>query len=70
MGWVEPVKPFSVGVGAREHREALLRALLTRIGVERDVETDTLAGIGDRAEAKVHAGQLADLVQRVEEGGS
>ncbi len=68
VGWVEPVKPFSVGVDLHEHREALLRALLIRIEVERSLEEDRNAGIGDRAEAKVHAGQLADLVQRVEEG--
>ncbi len=69
VGWIEPVdEPYAVGVDLHEHREALLRALLIRIEVERSLEEDRNAGIGDRAEAKVHAGQLADLVQHVEEG--
>jgi hypothetical protein len=69
VGWYEPEEgPPPVEVDVREHREALLRALLVRIGVERGVENDVQVGVGDRAEAKVRAGQLAGLVQRAEEG--
>jgi hypothetical protein len=70
VGWYEPEEgPPPVEVDVREHRDALLRALLVRIGVERGVENDVQVSVGVRAEAKVRAGQLAALVQRVEEGG-
>lgn len=70
MGWYEPVEGAPpVEVDVHEHREALLRALLVRIGSERSAENDVHAGDGPRAEAKVRAGQLAALVQGVEEGG-
>lgn len=68
VGWLEPVEASPVEVDAREHHDALVRALLMRIESERSTEVDSEASIGERAEAKVRAGQLADLVQRVEEG--
>ena len=53
----------------REHREALLRALLTRVESEGDLAAaDTMASKAERAAARVCVGQLADLIQRVEEG--
>ncbi len=72
LGWQDPVdepQAIDVDVDVCEHREALLRALLTRVGVASDVEGDKHIGVGQRAEAKVHVGQLAGLVQQVEEGG-
>ncbi len=71
LGWQDPVDEPSidVDVDVYEHREALLRALLTRVGVASGVERDEHTGVGQRAEAKVHVGQLAGLVQQVEEGG-
>jgi hypothetical protein len=72
LGWQDPVdepQAIAVDVDVCEHREALLRALLTRVGVASDVEGDEHIGVGRRAEAKVHVGQLAGLVQQVEEGG-
>ncbi|MGA2164345.1 MAG: hypothetical protein ABSH36_07740 [Solirubrobacteraceae bacterium] len=72
LGWQDPVdEPYAIDVDVDvcEHREALLRALLTRVGVASGVEGDEHTGVGQRAEAKVHVGQLAGLVQQVEEGG-
>jgi|HubBroStandDraft_6_1064221.scaffolds.fasta_scaffold62242_6 hypothetical protein len=69
LHWIGAEEERAVDVDVCEHREVLLRALLVRIGVERDVESDVQAGVGERAEAKVHAGQLVAFVQRVEEGG-
>ncbi|MGA2165210.1 MAG: hypothetical protein ABSH36_12170 [Solirubrobacteraceae bacterium] len=70
VGWLEPVEASPVEVDAREHHDALVRALLTRIGVERGVDDDSETSPGERAEAKVRAGQLAGLLQQVEEGGA
>ncbi len=71
VGWVESVgEPVVIDVDAREHRDALVRALLTRVGVERDASDDPEASTEDRVRAKARAGQLADLVQQVEEGGA
>lgn len=68
VGWYEPEEgPPPVEVDVREHREALLRALLMRVGVEGDASEDTNASMGDRVRAKARAGQLADLIARVEE---
>jgi hypothetical protein len=67
VGWAEPVEASPVEVNVREHHDALLRGLLTWIEVERDLEDDSKASDAERAEAKVHVGQLADLIQRIEE---
>ena len=70
VGWLEPVEASRVEVNAWEHRDAIVRALLTRIESERNTEVDRDASIGERVEAKVRAGQLVDLLQQVEEGGA
>ncbi len=69
VGWYEPEEgPPPVEVDVREHREALLRALLTRVESADDVgAADTMASEAERAAARVRAGQLVDLIQRVEE---
>jgi hypothetical protein len=70
VGWYEPEEgPPPVEVDVREHREALLRALQTRVESESDLAAaDTMASEAERAAARARAGQLADLIQRVEEG--
>lgn len=70
VGWYEPEEgPPPVEVDMREHRDALLRALLTRVESEGDLAAaDKMASEAERAAAQVRAGQLADLIQRVEEG--
>jgi hypothetical protein len=70
VGWYEPEEgPPPVEVDVREHRGALLRALLTRVESEGDLAAaDTMASEAERAAARVRAGQLTDLIQRVEEG--
>ncbi len=72
VGWYEPEEgPPPVEVDVREHREALLRALQTRVESESDLAAaDTMASEAERAAARARAGQLADLIQRVEEGGA
>ena len=41
VGWLKPVEASAVEVDAREHHDALVRVLLTRIGVERGVAEDS-----------------------------
>jgi hypothetical protein len=68
VGWFEPVEsPSALEVDAHRHREALMRALGTRVEVEHDTQKDPEASAGQRAQAKVRAGQLADLIARTEE---
>jgi hypothetical protein len=69
VGWIEPVEggPDAIDVDVREHRDALLRALLTRIESECSVREDRQASDAERAEAKVRIRELADLIARVEE---
>jgi hypothetical protein len=67
VGWIEPIDVSVVEVDVRQHREALLRTLLTRIESEHGVEEDPGVSDEDRAVAKARIGQLADLIARVEE---
>jgi hypothetical protein len=67
VGWIEPIDVSVVEVDVRQHREALLRTLLTRIESEHGVEEDPEVSDEDRAVAKARIGQLADLIARVEE---
>ncbi|MFI5003446.1 MAG: hypothetical protein ACHQE6_00385 [Solirubrobacterales bacterium] len=68
VGWIEPVdEAFPVEVDVREHRDTLLRALLTRIESECSVREDREASDAERAEAKVRIRELGDLIARVEE---
>jgi hypothetical protein len=67
VGWIEPIDVSVVEVDVRQHREALLRTLLTRIESEHSVEEDPEVSDEDRAVAKARIGQLADLIARVEE---
>lgn len=50
----------------REHHDALLRALLTRIDSEHSVEEDPEVSEEDRARAKARIGRLADLIAQAE----
>ena len=68
VGWSPSRRPPKVDT--RKHQTPLVRALLARIESERNTEVDREASIGERAEAKVRAGQLAALLQQVEEGGA
>jgi hypothetical protein len=66
VGWIEPVELSAVEVDAREHRDALIRALLTRAEVEHNAAEDCNATTGDRKRARERMGQLAQLVIEVE----
>jgi hypothetical protein len=70
VGWIEPVEASVVEVDVRQHPEALLRTLLTRIESEHSVEEDPEVSDEARAAAKARIGQLADLIACVEEGGA
>ena len=71
IGWQDSVDEpdTEVDVDACQHREALLRALLWVVAVAHGIEGDRRAGIGRRAEARVHVAEFAGLVQRIEERG-
>jgi hypothetical protein len=66
IGWTDPCEPYAVDVDG-EHRPALLAALSEQAEAERGLAEDQEASLGERAEAKVRAGQLADFIARVEE---
>ena len=66
VGWQEPAEACAVEVDVRWHREALLRALLTRIESECGVRGDQNASEEDRAQASARCDWLAELVARVE----
>jgi len=67
LGWIEPIEtPTAVEVDVRRHRDALLRALLTRIASEHGVEEDPEVSDEDRATAKARISQLADLIAQTE----
>jgi hypothetical protein len=67
VGWIEPIEaPTAVEVDVRRHRDALLRALLTRIASEHSVEEDPEVSDEDRARAKARISQLADLIAQTE----
>jgi hypothetical protein len=71
VGWVEPVRvPSAVEVDVRVHGEALVRALQTRVEVERDASRDLHGSAGDRARAGARAGKLTDLLARAQEAGA
>ncbi len=68
VGWYEPEEgPPTVVVDVWEHREALLRALQTRVESENGVAADTAASDAEKTVAQARAEQLADLIRRVEE---
>jgi len=66
VGWIEPVEPSVVEVDVRQHQEALVRTLLTRIESEHGIEEDPEVSDEDRAATKVRVGQLADLIAQAE----
>ena len=66
VGWIEPLEVWTVEVDPQEHREALVRTLLTRIESEHSVEEDPEVSDDDRAAAKARIGQLADLIAQAE----
>ena len=67
LGWIDPIEtPTAVEVDVRRHRDALLRALLTRIASEHSVEEDPEVSDEDRATAKARISQLADLIAQTE----
>ncbi len=67
VGWIDPIEtPTTVEVDVRQHRDALLRALLTRIASEHSVEEDPEVSDEDRATAKARVNQLADLIAQAE----
>jgi hypothetical protein len=67
VGWIDPIEtPTDVEVDARQHHDALLRALLTRISSEHSVEEDPEVSDEDRAVAKARVSQLADLIAQAE----
>jgi hypothetical protein len=70
VGWVEPVEASAVEVDAREHHDALLRALLTRVEVEHDAAEDRKASTGDRRRARERMGRLAELILWVKEASA
>jgi hypothetical protein len=70
VGWVEPVEATTVEVDAREHHDALLRALLTRVEVEHDAAEDRKASTGDRKRARERMGRLAELMLWVKEASA
>jgi len=67
VGWIDPIEaPTAVEVDVRQHHDALLRALLTRIASEHSVEEDPEVSEEDRARAKARIGRLADLIAQAE----
>lgn len=67
VGWIDPIEtPTDVEVDVRRHRDALLRALLTRIASEHSVEEDPEVSDEDRARAKARIDQLVDLIAQTE----
>jgi hypothetical protein len=67
VGWIDPIEaPTAVEVDVRQHRDALLRALLTRIASEHSVEEDPEVSDEARATAKARISQLADLIAQAE----
>lgn len=64
VGWIEA--PTDVEVDVRQHHDALLRALLTRIASEYSIEEDPEVSDEERATAKAHISQLADLIAQTE----
>ena len=67
VGWIDPIEtPTEVEVDVREHHDALLRGLLTRISSEHSVEEDPEVGDEERATAKARVSQLADLIAQAE----
>jgi hypothetical protein len=67
VGWIDPIEaPGAVEIDVRQHRDALLRALLTRITSEHSVEEDPEVSEEDRARAKARIGGLADLIAQAE----
>jgi hypothetical protein len=67
LGWIDPIEaPTDVEVDVGQHRDALLRALLTRIASEHSVEEDPEVGDEERATAKARISQFADLIAQVE----
>jgi hypothetical protein len=67
VGWINPIEaPTAVEVDERQHRDALLRALLTRIASEHGVEEDPEVSDEERALAKARVSQLADLIAQAE----
>lgn len=67
VGWIDPIDaPTDVEVDVRQHRDALLRALLARIASEHSVEEDPEVSEQERAVAKARVSQLADLIAQAE----
>jgi hypothetical protein len=67
VGWIDPIEtPTDVKVDVRQHHDALLRALLTRIASEHSVEEDPEVSEEERATAKARIDQLADLIAQAE----
>jgi hypothetical protein len=67
VGWIDPIEaPMDVEVDVRQHHDALLRALLTRIASEHSVEEDPEVSEEERATAKARVSQLADLIAQAE----
>jgi hypothetical protein len=67
VGWIDPIEtPTAVEVDVRRHRDALLRALLTRIASEHSIEEDPEVSDEERATAKVRISELADLIALAE----
>ena len=67
VGWIDPIEtPTAVEVDVHRHREALLRALLTRIASEHGVEEDPEVSDEERATAKARISELADLIALAE----
>ena len=67
VGWIDPIEtPTDVEVDVRQHHDALLRALLTRITSEHSVEEDPEVSEEERATAKARIDQLADLIAQAE----
>jgi hypothetical protein len=67
VGWITPARrPPSSRFDVRQHHDALLRALLTRIASEHSVEEDPEVSDEERAVAKARVSQLADLIAQAE----
>jgi hypothetical protein len=67
VGWIDPIEaPAAVEVDVRQHGDALLRALLTRIASEHSAEEDPEVSDEERAVAKAHTSELADLIAQTE----
>jgi hypothetical protein len=71
VGWVEPEEgPPPVEVDVREHREALILALLTQVESESAVAADAGAPEAKRSAARAVVGSLAAFAQQIEEHGT